>query len=326
MERFRGVVMKSEEVPTLSRRRFVATAALSCAAAVIAPRQLLAQYGNTVDVMRKAAAAAKIDVKPLRRNIYVLTGSGGNIAVLTGKDGKLLIDSGFAVSRTAIASALAGISPDPSKHLINTHWHVDHTDGNEWLHAAGAEILAQKKTLEHLSTTIRIPLWETTFPPVPAGARPTTVFDEERTMHLNGTTIALKHYLPAHTDSDISVNFTDADIVHVGDTWWHGYYPFIDYTTGGSIDGAIRAAEANIANITDNMIVIPGHGEVGGRAQLIEFREMLITIRGKIAALKKKGNSLKETIAAKPTAAFDALWGGGLMSPAEFTQLVYSGV
>jgi glyoxylase-like metal-dependent hydrolase (beta-lactamase superfamily II) len=253
-------------------------------------------------------------------------GSGGNIAVLTGKDGKLLVDAGFAVSRTGIAKALASINSDPIKHLINTHWHVDHTDGNEWLHAEGAEILAQINTRKHLKTTIRIPLWETTFLPVPPGALPSEVFDENHVFHLNGETIALKHYLPAHTDSDISVHFTQEDVVHVADTWWHGYYPFIDYVTGGSIDGAIRAAEANIANTTDAMIIIPGHGEVGNRSQLRKFSDMLVTIRGNVAALKKQGRSLRETIAAKPTAAYDAVWGGGLMSPAEFTELVYTGV
>jgi glyoxylase-like metal-dependent hydrolase (beta-lactamase superfamily II) len=318
--------MKSNEVSTISRRRFVATATLSSAAAPLASPRLFAQYGNTVNVMRKAAASAKIVVKPLRGNISVLMGSGGNIAVLTGKDGKLLIDSGFAVSRKGIANALAGINTDPIKHLINTHWHVDHTDGNEWVHAAGAEILAQQKTREHLLATIRIPLWETTFLPAPAGALPTEVFDAERRVQLNGTTIALKHYLPAHTDSDISVNFTDSEVIHVGDTWWHGYYPFIDYVTGGSIDGTIRAAEANISNTTNSMIIIPGHGDVGNRSQLLEFRDMLVAIRDAVSTLKKQGKSLTEAIAAKPTATFDAVWGGGLMSPAEFTQLVYTGV
>ena len=247
--------MSTNEERIISRRCFVATA-LSPAAAMLIPRQLLAQYGNTVNVMRKEAASAKIIVKPLRNNISVLMGSGGNIGVLTGKDGKLLIDSGFAVSQTGIANALAGISPDPIKHLINTHWHVDHTDGNEWVHAAGAEILAQEKTREHLMTTIRIPLWETTFKPAPPGAIPTRVFDAQLTVHLNATTIELKHYLPAHTDCDISVNFTDADVIHVGDTWWNHYYPFIDYVTGGSIDGTIRAAETNISNTTNSMIII----------------------------------------------------------------------
>lgn len=318
--------MNIKEVPTISRGRFIAAASCSAAAVLLAPRRLFAQSSNIVATMRSEAAKAKISVQPLRGNISVLTGSGGNIAVLTGKDGKLLIDAGFAVSRAGITEALAGINADPIRHLINTHWHVDHTDGNDWLHSAGAEILAQANTRKHLSTTIRIPLWETSFPPVPSGALPTTVFDDERTVHLNGATIALKHYAPAHTDSDISVNFTDADVIHVGDTWWHGYYPFIDYVTGGSIDGTIRAAETNIANTTDKMIIIPGHGEVGNRSQMMEFRDMLIGVRSRVAALKQQGKSLGETIAAKPRAAYDAVWGGGLISPALFTQLVYQGV
>jgi glyoxylase-like metal-dependent hydrolase (beta-lactamase superfamily II) len=316
----------SEAAPAISRRRFVATAAMSSTVAVLAPHQLFAQYGSNLRTLRKEAAAAKITVKPLRNNISVLMGSGGNIAVLTGKDGKLLIDSGFAVSKSAISNALASIDADPVKHLINTHWHVDHTDGNEWLHAAGADILAHEKTREHLMSTITVPLWEATFLPVPAGALPTTVFDTERTVHINGNTIALKHYLPAHTDSDISVHFTEADIVHVADTWWNSYYPFIDYPTGGSIDGAIRAAEANVSNTTNSMIIISGHGEVGNRSQLIQFRDMLVGVRSNVAKLKKQGRSLTETIAAKPTAAFDAVWAGGVISPAEFTELVYTGV
>ena len=137
--------MNHKEESDISRRRFIATATLSSAAAMLAPHQLFAQYGNTVNVMRKEAATAKIVVKPIRNNISVLMGSGGNIAVLPGKDGKLLIDSGFAVSRTGITNALAGINSDPIKHLINTHWHVDHTDGNEWLHAAGAKSSPREK-------------------------------------------------------------------------------------------------------------------------------------------------------------------------------------
>ena len=168
-----------------------------------------------------------------------LMGAGGNIAVLPGPDGKLLIDAGFAGSRPK-TEALASISSDPIKQLINTHWHFDHTDGNEWLHAAGAAILAHTNTKKRLSTTTRVEGWNFTFPPAPAEAIPADVFHEERTLKLNGTSIALKYYAPAHTDGDISVYFTDADVFHVGDTLWNGYYPFIDYSTGGSIDGMIR--------------------------------------------------------------------------------------
>jgi glyoxylase-like metal-dependent hydrolase (beta-lactamase superfamily II) len=197
---------------------------------------------------------------------------------------------------------------------------------NEWLHSAGAAILAHENTRKHLSTTTRVEGWDFTFPPAPAGAIPTVVFGEEQTVQLNGATIALKHYPPAHTDSDISVHFTDADVFHTGDTWWNGYYPFIDYSTGGSIDGTIRAAEANLTKVTDKMIIIPGHGPVGDKSQLTVYRNPLVTVRNKVATLKKQGKSLDEIIAAKPTAAYDAKWGGGFMPPAFFTGLVFEGV
>jgi glyoxylase-like metal-dependent hydrolase (beta-lactamase superfamily II) len=253
-------------------------------------------------------------------------GAGGNIAVLPGRDGKLLIDAGFAGARPKLADALASISSDPVKHLINTHWHFDHTDGNEWLHSAGAAILAQENTKKHLSRDTRVEGWNFTFKASPAGAIPAEVFQTEQTRHLNGATIALEHYAPAHTDSDISVHFTEADVLHVADTFWNGYYPFIDYSTGGSIDGMIRATEANLTKVTDKTIVIPGHGAIGDKAQLTFYRDLLVRIRDKVATLKKQGRSLEEIVAAKPTAATDAEWGGGFMSPKQFIGLVFQGV
>jgi glyoxylase-like metal-dependent hydrolase (beta-lactamase superfamily II) len=253
-------------------------------------------------------------------------GAGGNIAVLPGGDGKLLIDAGFAGARPKITSALASISSDPIKHLINTHWHFDHTDGNEWLHSAGAVILAHENTRNHLSTTTRVEGWNFTFPPSPRGAIPTEVFQDEKTVQLNGATIVLKHYAPAHTDSDISVHFTEADIFHVADTFWNGYYPFIDYSTGGSIDGMIRGTEANLAKVTNMMIVIPGHGAIGDKSQLAFYRDLLVGTREKVAALKKQGKSLDEIVAAKPTAATDAKWGKGFRSPRDFIGDVFQGV
>jgi len=131
---------------------------------------------------------------------------------------------------------------------------------------------AQENTRKHLSKDTRVEGWNHTFPAAPAGAIPSTVFKEDHTLQVNGATLILKHYMPAHTDSDISVHFTEADIFHTGDTFWNRNYPFIDYSTGGSIEGTIRAAEANLARVTDKMIVIPGHGAVGGKADLILFR------------------------------------------------------
>ena len=323
--RIASVAALSNGMANLSRRRFIAAAGLGVSA-VCAPRFLFAQETGIVPTMINGAARAKIEVQALRRNISVLEGSGGNIAVLTGKGGKLLIDSGFTVSRVRIAVALNGLSSDPVRQLINTHWHVDHTDGNAWVHAAGATITAHENTRKHLSTATRVEGWSYTFPPAPAGAIPTTVFDDEHHVHQNDTRIALKYYGPAHTDSDISVLFEEADVIHVGDTWWNGFYPFIDYSTGGSIDGMIRATERNLAAVTDKTIIIPGHGPVGNKAGLTEYHDMLVAIRDNVAELKKQGKSLSETIAAKPTGAYDTKWGQFLMTPAIFTGLVYSGV
>jgi glyoxylase-like metal-dependent hydrolase (beta-lactamase superfamily II) len=290
------------------------------------PKPQPAHVDGIVPTMINAAAKAKIITHTLRRNISVLEGSGGNIAVLSGRDGKLLVDGGFTVSRRALSGALTAISDDPIKRLINTHWHTDHTDSNEWLHASGAVITAHENTRSHLSVATRVDGWDYTFPAAPSGALPANVFKTDSEMRWNDTHLFLKYYGPAHTDSDISVYFTEADILQVGDTWWNGVYPFIDYSTGGSIDGAIRAAEANVAAVTEKTLVIPGHGRTGGRSDLAEFRDMLVAIREKVAALKKQGRSLEQTIAAKPTAPFDVKWGQFLITPAMFTGLVYQGV
>ena len=194
------------------------------------------------------------------------------------------------------------------------------------MHSAGATITAHENTRKRLSTSTRVEGWSYTFPPAPAGGIPTTVFDDEYHVHHNDTRMALKYYGPAHTDSDISVFFEEADTIHVGDTWWNGFYPFIDYSTGGSIDGMIRATERNLTIVTDKTVIIPGHGPVGNKAGLTEYRDMLVAIRNNVAELKKQGKSLSETIAAKPTAAYDTKWGQFLMTPAIFTGLVYSGV
>src|SRR4029077_15034633 len=153
----------------------------------------------------KAGETANITVQALRRNVSALIGSGGNIAVLPGDDGKLIIDSGFLGTRGKIVDALSSLSPDPVKHLVNTHWHFDHTDGNEWMHSAGATITAHANTRKHLSTSTRVEDWNFTFPPSPAGAIPTDVFSADKTLHLNGANFSPKCSPPAHADGDISV-------------------------------------------------------------------------------------------------------------------------
>ena len=283
--------------------------------------------GGLVGGALKEAATARVTVQNLRRNISILSGAGGNMAVLTGRDGKLLVDAGIITARPHIAEALASINGDPIKQLINTHWHFDHTGGNEWVHEAGASILAHQNTRKYLSQPTRVEgNWQYTFPAAPTGAIPSTVFRDEHTLDFNNTTLMLKYYPPAHTDSDISVYFPEADILHTGDTFWNRDYPFIDYASGGSIGGHISAAEANIAKVTDKTIVIPGHGAMGDKADLILFRDVLVEIRDKVAALKRQGKTLPEVVAAKPGGRYDAEWGNLFQNSADFAALVYQGV
>lgn len=266
-----------------TRREFLKSAGLVAGAGLVYQRFLVAEEralgAGLVQQIRAEAADAAVAVQKLPGNISVLIGSGGNIAVLAGRDGKLLVDAGIPASRSKIAEALAGISSDPITRLVNTHWHFDHTDGNEWLHSAGAVIIAHENTRKRLATTTRVDDWDFTFPSLPAGALPTEIFRVGKTLHVHGAMIQLQYYQPAHTDGDISVHFTDADVLHVGDTRWNGVYPFIDYSTGGSIDGTIRATKANLAKATLKTVIIPGHGPVGTRSQLVEYQDMLAAIR-----------------------------------------------
>jgi glyoxylase-like metal-dependent hydrolase (beta-lactamase superfamily II) len=318
----------------MSRRQFFVAAGTFGVGAWLAPRRLLADdrpipdlffyKDGPVQLIRRAANRDPIQIRRIRGNLSVLSGSGGNVALLPGNDGSLLIDSGIVGPK--VAAAVATVTRTPIRHLINTHWHFDHTDANAWHHAHGAAIVAQENTRKHLSADTRVDDWDFTFPKSPAGAIPATVFADQHSVALNGSQIQLKRYAPAHTDADISAHFTDADVLHVADTWWNGMYPFIDYSTGGSIDGMIRATNANLATATRNTVIIPGHGAIGDRAALARWQDMLVSTRARVAALKKQGRSEAETVAAKPTAAFDAAYGQQIIGPDFFARLVYKGV
>jgi glyoxylase-like metal-dependent hydrolase (beta-lactamase superfamily II) len=315
----------------VSRRHFclccIAGAAHAATNGWLTPGQAFAEARGLVTLFKDSAAVSPIVTHKLRNNIAVLEGSGGNIAALTGPDGKVLIDAGIDVSRPQITKALTDLGPEPITHLVNTHWHFDHTSGNDWLHAAGAKIIAHANTRKYLSEVQRVNDWDYNFLPLPPGGIPSEVFADEQSLKLNGVNIGLRHYRPAHTDSDISVIFGEADILHAGDTYWNGIYPFIDYSTGGSIDGMITASDANLAVTTNKTIIIPGHGRsVSNKSELQDFRDMLAAIRKNVAALKKQGRSRDEAVAAKPTAAFDPKWGGSVIDGGFFTRMVYEGV
>src|SRR4051795_11739224 len=272
-------VMASQQTH-LSRRGFclccMAAGTFAATGGWLSPRAAYAEARGLVSLIKDDAAAAPIKTYKLRNNISVLEGSGGNVAVLTGPDGKVLIDAGISVSRERMTAALANLSMDPVTHLINTHWHFDHTDGNTWLNQAGARIIAHENTRKHLSAVQRVEDWDYNFLPLPPGGLPDEVFAQEHSLTLNGTALRLNYFGSAHTDSDISVTFGDTDVVHVADTFWNGVYPFIDYSTGGSIDGMIAACNATLAAATDSTVIIAGHGRpVSNKAELKAFRDML---------------------------------------------------
>lgn len=285
-----------------------------------------AQAPSPYDIINKEAASAEIIVTPLRSGLSMLEGSGGNMVVLAGPEGLLMVDAGIAVSRIKIKAALAKLSGAPIRHLVTTHWHWDHADGNGWARKAGAKIYAHPNTIKHLSRTIHVVEWQHTFTPIAAGDRPNLPVEARAQLMLNGETATVRAYKPGHTDGDLSVHFTKADVLAVGDTWWNGYYPFIDYVAGGDIDGVIAQADESIALAGPATLIVPGHGPFGSRTDLIAYRNMLVDIRGRVANLKGAGQSLEAIIAAKPTAAYDAKWGTSLISPALFTTLVYRGI
>jgi glyoxylase-like metal-dependent hydrolase (beta-lactamase superfamily II) len=318
--------MPVRSTASVSRRHFIATTGAVAAAACLIPRRLLAASEGVVQSMRASGPTVEINTEKLRGNVSVLIGSGGNIAVLDGKDGKLLIDAGLAGSQPQIAKALAAISANPVKRVLNTHWHFDHTDGNQWLQAGGAELAAHENTVKHLSNSTRVDDWDFTFPPSPAGAIPATIIGDSTTIEGNGDKLTVKYFGPSHTDGDLQAHFIAADVLHTGDTWWNGHYPFIDYSTGGSIDGMIRATKTNLADASDKTIIVPGHGPVGNKSELNEYLTVLEEVRDKVADLKKQGKTVDEVVAAKPTASHDAKWGTFVINGDFFTRLVYKGV
>jgi glyoxylase-like metal-dependent hydrolase (beta-lactamase superfamily II) len=317
--------MGTDQINKFSRGQFLRLAGLTTVGLIIAPREIFAQSSPVISIINDAAKSP-IVVQALRGNLHVLQGSGGNIAVFNGPKGKLMVDAGISVSKEKIAAALSKISPNPLKYLINTHWHFDHADGNEWVHRAGAKIIAHENTKVNLSKTITVKDWNYTFKPHNKAGIPEVVFQKDYLMKFNGENIELKYYPPAHTNCDISVYFPHADVLHVADTWWNNYYPFIDHDTGGNVDGMIAACEHNLKVTTDHTIIIPGHGAVGNKTQLVQFRDMLVTVKDRVSRMKKEGRSLNETLAAKPTASFDQQFGQYVIDGTFFTRLVYQEV
>ena len=280
--------------------------------------------GDRVQQFRTAGATTPIQVTKLRDTLFLLQGVGGNMVAQTGPDGKLLIDSSAATAATRLRETLGKLSPHPMKMLINTHWHFDHTDGNAALHDdSGAFIIAQENTRNRLATAQEIAFFHLKLPPSPTSALPQETFIDKEKLFYNNDELDLVYMPDAHTDTDIYIHFVGGNVIHAGDIFFNGFYPFIDASTGGTINGMIRGADACLAVADDKTKIVPGHGPLGDKDALQKYRDMMATIATSVEKLKSGGQSLDQVIAAKPTADFDAVWGKGMLKPEQFVELVY---
>jgi cyclase len=284
-----------------------------------------APAGDRVQQFRTTGATTPIQVTKLRDTLFLLQGVGGNMVAQTGPDGKLLIDSSAATAAWRLKQTLGKLDPHPMKLLINTHWHFDHTDGNAALHDdSGAFIIAQENTRKRLSTPQEIAFFHLKFQPSPNSALPQQTFIDREILYFNNDELDLVYMPTAHTDTDIYIHFVNGNVIHCGDVFFNGFYPFIDASTGGTINGMIRGADACLAVADDKTKIVPGHGPLGDKDSLQRYRDMMATIATNVEKLKANGQTLDQVIAAKPTADFDAVWGKGALKPEQFVELVYS--
>lgn len=261
-----------------------------------------------------------IEVKP---GIHMLMGKGGNICVSSGADGVFMIDDQFAPLTEKIKTAIASFTSGPIRFVINTHWHADHTGGNENVGEAGALIIAHENVRKRLSTEQVMTAFNRTIPALSKEGLPVITFTRDVAFHLNGQRIDVFHVNRAHTDGDAVVYFTDANVIHTGDILFEGMYPFIDLEHGGSMSGMIDATNRILGMIDDNTRVIPGHGMLTDKQGLKAYRGMLTKIRDRILSQIRAGKTLEEIKLSRPTQDFDSELGGGFMKPDVFVGIVY---
>ena len=276
-----------------------------------------------------AALAAQVNydtiqvrAQQLNRNVYVLTGAGGNIGLSVGDDAAFIVDDQFAPLTPKILAAIAAITPKPVRFVVNTHWHFDHTGGNENLGKAGAVVMSSANARKRMTVGGLIEHIKRTEPPSPPGALPVITLTDSVTLHLNGDDIVAFHVAPAHTDGDVVVHFTKANVVHMGDAYVAPRYPFIDLSSGGNINGSIAVSDRVLAVCNADTKIIPGHGPVTDCAALKKWRDMIATVRERVRAAIQVGKTLDEVKAAKPSAEFDATYRGSIQ-PDDFVAFVY---
>jgi len=264
-----------------------------------------------------------IQTQKLGENLTLLSGPGGNVVVLNGADGKIVVDTFLSPAWPKMKETLDGLGNAPLKTVIDTHWHFDHTENNASLHAAGATVLAHENTKKRMSEAHDLPVMGLHFEPSPAEALPQETFAASHRLKANGESLALQHLAPAHTDTDVYVLFEEGNVIHMGDTFFNGFYPYIDSGTGGKVSGMIAAADKILALASKDSKIVPGHGPLGNKEDLTKYRAMLVTARDRVQKLKSAGKTAEEVVSAKPLADLDAVWGKGMLGGDQFVQVVY---
>lgn len=265
----------------------------------------------------------EIRIERLAPGVAVLFGAGGNIGLSYGEDGNVIVDDQFAPLTDKIVAAIRTLDADPVRFVVNTHWHGDHTGGNENFGKRGAVIVAHDNVRERLSTKQVIRAFDMTVPASPRHALPVVTFGDGASLHLNGDTLHLIHVANAHTDGDTLVHWAKGDVLHMGDTFFHrDSFPFVDLGSGGSIEGMVAAANKGLELAGPNTRIIPGHGPMARRAELLAYRDMLVDVRGKVAAGIAAGRTLAQIQAARPAARYGMA--DGFMKPDQFVEAVYN--
>lgn len=287
------------------------------------PLVLGLQLGGPTAATAQNWQAVEIETIPVADNIFMLRGRGGNIGVSVGADGVFLIDDQFAPLTDKILAAVKTLSNQPIRFLLNTHWHGDHTGGNENLGEAGTVIVAHDRVRDRLIEKLA----RTGGGEVGQHAGlPVVTFSETVTFHLNGESVVVTRQAPAHTDGDSIVHFPKANVIHMGDVYFNGLYSFFDASSGGSFDGMIAALEWALARADGETRIIPGHGALSNRGELEDHLKRLVMIRERTLAALDDGLSLREFVAAKPTADLEAAYSGTykVMEAEKFLDIVYS--
>ena len=267
-----------------------------------------------------------INATQVRGNIYMLTGQGGNIGLFHGEDGSFMIDDQFAPLTEKIIAAVKSVGGESPKYLINTHFHGDHTGGNENLGKTGTIIMSHHAVRERLVNGSYIEAFGMKSPPAAEAALPAVTYSENMHLHLNGETVHIIHTPNAHTDGDSYVIFEKANVVHAGDLFFNGFYPFIDGANGGSVKGMISAVDSILAHTDADSRIIPGHGPLANRDDLLNYREMLATTYARLLKLKNDGVSADNALLLEPLKDLESEWGDGIFDANKWIQIIYPAV